>query len=225
MKFWGVFSGCRDIKPTNILYRIDFVWAAGLGKDWEEDALEGPTLELDFMFSDWGLATDDNGSVIERCGTRPYMAPEIGQGPYDKSVDIFALAIMFRETIKPLVVDRPFHVYERAEPSRESPDHVLFEDFVRSVREAAPPDTVCAEFWDFTKCMLSTAPRDRPTIDEVQEIYSRLYIYTADGSPMASALARRGGVMVAGPLLRIGLWESTPDHDNDAMEVDKPTGP
>lgn len=71
----------RDLKPANILVRS--------------------LNPLSVVLSDFGLAKTDDSWMVTRCGTGPYIAPEIFQGEgYDRAVDIWALGIVGIELLE-----------------------------------------------------------------------------------------------------------------------------
>ncbi len=70
----------RDLKPGNIFYENGYV-----------------------KIGDYGLtkamSDGSRGSQTTMVGTVKYMAPEIGQGQYDRSIDIYALGILLYEML------------------------------------------------------------------------------------------------------------------------------
>lgn len=67
----------RDIKLENIL-------------------ISSKDNELDFKLGDFGLATEANGNMKQKCGSPGYAAPEILRNlPYNTKVDIFSAGVVF----------------------------------------------------------------------------------------------------------------------------------
>lgn len=71
----------RDLKPGNIFYEDGYVKIGdyGLSKAMSPTACSGQTVTV---------------------GTVHYMAPEIGEGSYDRSIDIYALGVVLFEMLK-----------------------------------------------------------------------------------------------------------------------------
>ncbi len=69
----------RDIKPENIMVNSDG----------------------DFKLIDFGIArvADRYCGCMTTAGTRGYMAPEVGRGPYDQRVDIYSLGVVLYERL------------------------------------------------------------------------------------------------------------------------------
>jgi len=109
----------RDLKPGNIFYENGYV-----------------------KIGDYGLtkaiSTSQHSEQTVTVGTVHYMAPEIGEGKYDCSIDIYALGILFYEMLTgnvPFFGASPAEIlmkHMKAEPELEGVD----ETFARVIRKA-----------------------------------------------------------------------------------------
>lgn len=100
----------RDLKPGNIFYEDGYVKIGdyGLSKAISESHCSGQTITV---------------------GTVHYMAPEIGQGRYDKSIDIYALGVVLYEM---LTGQTP---YLGATPTEVLMKHLMSEPGVSGIEE------------------------------------------------------------------------------------------
>jgi hypothetical protein len=109
----------RDLKPGNIFYENGYV-----------------------KIGDYGLtkaiSTSQHSGQTITVGTVHYMAPEIGEGKYDCSIDIYALGILFYEMLTgqvPFFGASPAEIlmkHMKAEPELDGVD----ETFARVIRKA-----------------------------------------------------------------------------------------
>ena len=109
----------RDLKPGNIFYENGYV-----------------------KIGDYGLtkaiSTSQHSGQTITVGTVHYMAPEIGEGKYDLSIDIYALGILFYEMLTgnvPFFGASPAEIlmkHMKAEPELDGVD----ENFARVIRKA-----------------------------------------------------------------------------------------
>jgi hypothetical protein len=109
----------RDLKPGNIFYENGYV-----------------------KIGDYGLtkaiSTSQHSGQTITVGTVHYMAPEIGEGKYDCSIDIYALGILFYELLTgnvPFFGASPAEIlmkHMKAEPELDGVD----ENFARVIRKA-----------------------------------------------------------------------------------------
>ena len=113
----------RDLKPANIFYEDGYVKIGdyGLSKLMSADAQASQTITV---------------------GTVHYMAPEIGAGKYDKSIDLYALGCLLYEMLTgkvPYAGASPSEVlmkHLQAEPDlRDVPEH-----FARVIKKALQKD-------------------------------------------------------------------------------------
>lgn len=113
----------RDLKPGNIFYENGYV-----------------------KIGDYGLtkaiSTSQHSGQTITVGTVHYMAPEIGEGKYDCSIDIYALGILFYEMLTgqvPFFGASPAEIlmkHMKSEPELEGVD----ENFARVIRRALAKD-------------------------------------------------------------------------------------
>jgi hypothetical protein len=113
----------RDLKPGNIFYENGYV-----------------------KIGDYGLTkamTDSShGNQTTMVGTVKYMAPEVGQGQYDRSIDIYALGILLYEMLTgqvPFLGSSPAEILMKhmtAAPDLSNID----EPFARVIRKALAKD-------------------------------------------------------------------------------------
>ena len=113
----------RDLKPANIFYEDGYV-----------------------KIGDYGLSklmtADPNASQTVTVGTVHYMAPEIGAGKYDKSIDLYALGCLLYEMLTgkvPYAGQSPSEVLAKhlqAEPELDG----VPEAFAKVIRKALQKD-------------------------------------------------------------------------------------
>ncbi|MHC4352552.1 MAG: serine/threonine-protein kinase, partial [Planctomycetota bacterium] len=126
----------RDLKPGNVFYENGYVKIGdyGLAKAISASRHSGHTITV---------------------GTVHYMAPEIGAGNYNRSIDIYALGILLYEM---LTGDVPF--------SGSSPAEIL----MRHMTDAPPLDNIEEPFASVIRKALAKDPEDRyKTVQEMVE--------------------------------------------------------
>jgi hypothetical protein len=113
----------RDLKPSNIFYENGYV-----------------------KIGDYGLtkaiSTSQHVSHTITVGTVHYMAPEIGAGHYDRSVDIYALGILLYEMLTgqvPFLGASPAEILMKHLTATPSMDNIE-EPFARVIRKALAKD-------------------------------------------------------------------------------------
>ncbi len=113
----------RDLKPGNIFYENGYV-----------------------KIGDYGLtkaiSDGSHGNQTTMVGTVKYMAPEVGQGQYDRSIDIYALGILLYEMLTgqvPFLGSSPAEILMKHMTA--APDLTNIEEpFARVIRKALAKD-------------------------------------------------------------------------------------
>lgn len=92
--FFGIADGLRYIHSRNIIHR-----------DLKPDNIfltDNDTIKI----GDFGLATTRTSSSTIRCGTRYYMAPEIGTKRVTARADMYSFGIILFEMCYPMMTNR-----------------------------------------------------------------------------------------------------------------------
>ena len=122
------------------------------------------TDELEVKLGDFGLATElyPREKKFEKCGTQPYMAPEIFEGNgYSFEVDIWAIGIIIYQLI---LGKLPF--YEKNKNSKEGKIKSIKN--IKNVIYSFPKDAIISNAAkDLIKQILVKDPKKRPTLNQI----------------------------------------------------------
>lgn len=178
----------RDLKPANIFYEDGYV-----------------------KIGDYGLSkainADHQQSQTVTVGTVHYMAPEVGAGKYDRSIDIYAMGVMLYEMLTghvPFKGDTPSEILMKHLSAKPDLDEIE-EPFKEAIRRAMVKDP--AQRYQSINEMVETI------FGEERMKQSMAGFSTADLSMVAGqvgAKVRSGGV---------GAGAGTAEVDDDANDL------
>ncbi|KAH6901059.1 kinase-like domain-containing protein [Coprinopsis sp. MPI-PUGE-AT-0042] len=183
----------RDLKPENLL-------------------LNGASI---LKISDFGLSsvyklkTGQTRSLTERCGSLPYVAPELNSNqPYEaEPIDVWGCGVILFTL---LVGNTPWD-----EPTKHSPEFYRY--LKGTIFEEEPWNRISDEALSLLKGMLEVNPADRMTLEDVSQ-----HPWCMRPSQIANLNPIQIAEMLTSELRANGdLDVATPNMGGDAMDVDE----